>query len=114
MKIDTCAFGLLVIDGKKYTSDLVIYPDGHVSDSWYRKNGHKLSQDDIDQLIASCPEVIVAGTGMDGRVIPEKKLEELLVNKGIEFYSAPNGMAVELFNQHVGKKRKGACFHLTC
>ena len=114
MKIDICSFGVLVIDGKKYTSDLVIYPDGHVADSWYRKSGHRLSKDDIDQLIASYPEVIIAGTGMDGRVMPEKQLEELLVKSGIEFYPAPNKKAAELFNQFTSEKRTGACFHLTC
>ena len=27
MRIDTLAFGSIVIDGSKYTSDLMIYPD---------------------------------------------------------------------------------------
>ena len=114
MKIDTFSFGSLVIDGKRYTSDLIIYPDGRVADSWYRKSGHILSKEDIDQLIASDPEVIIAGTGIDGRMIPEKKLEEMLVKRGIGFYFAPNKKAVDLFNEFSLKKRTGACFHLTC
>ena len=30
MRIDTFAFGSIVIDGNKYPSDLIIYPDGRV------------------------------------------------------------------------------------
>ncbi len=112
--IDTCSFGLVVIDGKKYTSDLVIYPDGQVVDSWYRSKGHRLSSDDISQLIESAPEIIIAGTGMSGMVKPERELEELLQKKGIYFIPTPNQNAMGLFNDLSSKKRVGACFHLTC
>ncbi|MDY6857373.1 MAG: MTH938/NDUFAF3 family protein [Thermodesulfobacteriota bacterium] len=114
MKIDAFSFGSLVIEGKRYTSDLVIYTDRRIVDSWYRKSGHILLKEDIDQLIASDPEVIIAGTGIDGRMIPERKLEESLVKSGIGFYFAPNKKAVDLFNELSLKKRTGACFHLTC
>jgi hypothetical protein len=92
----------------------VIYPDGHVVHSWYRKRGHRLSSDDISPLIESEPEVIVAGTGMSGMVKPEKELEELLEQRGINFIPTPNQNAMELFNDLSSKKRVGACFHLTC
>jgi len=68
--IETTSFGLIVIDGKKYTTDLIIYPDGRVKDSWWRKSGHRLSIDDIGELVASAPEVIVIGTGVNGLMEP--------------------------------------------
>jgi hypothetical protein len=114
VKIETCSFGLIVIDGKQYTSDLIIYPDGHITDSWWRKSGHKLSVDDISQLIEFEPEVIIAGTGVNGLMKPVKGLEEMLSKKGMEFISVPNQEAVELFNELSSAKRVGACFHLTC
>jgi hypothetical protein len=114
MRINTFGFGSIVIDGKQYTSDLIIYPDGHVVTSWRRKGGHRLSADDIVELVDSQPEVIIAGTGVNGLVKPEKTLQETLKKKSIEFLAAPNQKAMELFNDLSSKKRVGACFHLTC
>ena len=112
--IETSSFGLLVINGKTYNSDLVIYPDGHIVDAWYRKKCHGLSSDDINQLIESEPDIIIAGTGVSGMVKPEQGLEEQLQQKGIEFISAPNQKAIEIYNELSSKRRVGACFHLTC
>ncbi len=112
--IDTCAFGVIVIDGQKHTSDLLIYPDGRIAKPWWRKRGHQLSSDDIRELIESNPEVIVAGTGVSGQVRPDKELEEVLNQKGIAFIPAPNHEAMKHYNEMSSKKRVGACFHLTC
>ena len=114
MRIENCAFVSIVIDGKRYTSDLVIYPDGRIEGPWYRKRGHILSSEDIEELIKSDPEVIIAGTGVNGLVKPEKELEKLLDKNGIEFHSAPNGKAMGIYNEISSKKNVGACFHLTC
>ncbi len=113
--IDACSFGKMVINHRTYTSDLIIYPDGRVVDSWWREKGHRLSSSDISQLILSEPEVIVAGTGISGMMKPETGLENLLNQKGIQFHSGPNHEAVELYMKLSSKKKKiGACFHLTC
>ena len=112
--IDTCSFGSIVVNGKKYTSDLIIYPGGHVTDSWIREKGHRLSRHDIGNLIESGAEIIIAGTGINGLVRPEKDLEDLLSQKGIKFIPAPNREAVERYNELSSKMRVGACFHLTC
>lgn len=112
--IESFAFGLIVINGEKYTSDLVIYPDGHVEDLWRRKSGHLLSADDMDRLIKSEPEVIVAGAGVSGFMKPEKKLKKLLSQKGIKFILQPNKEAIKAYNTLLLKNRVGACFHLTC
>lgn len=112
--IEAFSFGSMTIDGIKFTSDLVIYPDGRVVDSWWREKGHRLSQKDIAPLIESGPEVIVAGTGINGLMQPEPELADFLAEKGIEFLAAPNAKAVELFNQRVKNKKAGAGFHLFC
>ena len=114
LKIGTSSFGLIVIDGKQYTSDLIIYPDGHVKDTWWRESSHRLSIDDIGELVESAPELIVVGTGVNGMMKPVMGLGELLSEKGIEFVSLPNQKAIEIFNELSSEKRVGACFHLTC
>ncbi|KPK30417.1 MAG: hypothetical protein AMK69_03270 [Nitrospira bacterium SG8_3] len=112
--IDACSFGIIVIDGIKHTSDLLITPDGRIVEPWWRKSGHRLSSDDIRKLIESEPECIIAGTGISGQVRPEKTLEKTLLQRGIRFIAAQNHDAMKYYNEISHKKRVGACFHLTC
>ncbi len=113
--IENCAFGTIVVDGKKYSSDMIIYPDRHVEDGWCRKSGHRLSKDDLCKLIKCGPKVIVAGTGMFGRMKPEKELEDFFREKEIMFISEPNRNAMETYNKLLSTMSKvSACFHLTC
>jgi hypothetical protein len=114
VKIEAYTFGWMIIDGKKYTSDLLIYPDGRVEDTWYRKRGHELSTDDISMLIQAGPKIIIAGTGASGLMKPEKGLERRLGQKGIRFISLPCIEAVERYNSLSLEETVGACFHLTC
>jgi hypothetical protein len=39
-------FGIIVIDGSEYRSDVIISND-RVQDNWWRKEGHRLALDDI-------------------------------------------------------------------
>jgi hypothetical protein len=112
--IEKCEFGIIVIDGKNYTSDIILYPDGSAEDGWWRKSGHRLSKNDIDALIQSGPEVIVAGTGISGMMKPEPGLEKFLHEKGISFIAEPNRNAMKIYNDLSAVKKTGACFHLTC
>ena len=112
--IEAFSFGSMTIEGRRYGSDLMIFPDGHVRDAWRRAQGHVLSTKDISALIASGPEIIVAGTGVNGRMKPEDGLELQLARKNIRFLAASNAEAVQRFNEACRHYRVGACFHLTC
>jgi hypothetical protein len=70
--------------------------------------------DDLQDLIDSTPEIIVAGTGMSDGVKPDKNLKAVLAQLKIEFIAAPNEEAMAFFNRLVTEKRVGAGFHLTC
>lgn len=112
--IEDCSFGTMVIDGYTYTSDLIVFPDGTVADSWWRQSGHRLSIGDIKPLVDTGPEVIVAGTGVSGMMRPDPGLKALLAKKGIAFLAAPNRRAMTLFNEKARRLKTGGCFHLTC
>jgi hypothetical protein len=112
--IDGCSFGKVVVNGEPYTSDLIIYPEGRIEEPWYRKSGHRLCADDIRDLIYCAPDVIVAGTGVSGRVVPDRGLARALSEKGITFIALPNHEAMERYNALEKTRRVGACFHLTC
>lgn len=112
--IEKSAFGSIQIDGKTYTTDLLIYPDGRVSDNWWRRHGHRLTFADIEKLIAAKPDVIVVGTGVYGRMLPEPGLEETLRKQGIELVLCATGEATGHFNRLRSSCKTGAGFHLTC
>ena len=113
--IQSSAFGRMTIDGKTYTSDLFIYPDGRVKDGWWRQRGHALTVDDILTLVDVAPDLIVAGTGTNGRMRPEADLPPFLRERGIDFFAKPTPQAMDIYNQKVtAGLAVGACFHLTC
>jgi hypothetical protein len=113
--IDACTFGNMTIDGRTFTSDLMIFPDGRVADSWWRAEGHRFSQADVAVLMASRPEVIVAGTGIYGLAKIDPGLRTALDQAGIELVAVRTKKAVQAFNEALKHGRKVAgCFHLTC
>lgn len=114
MHIEHYSFGEITIDGQRYESDLLIYPDGTVDDAWWRRDGHKLSMADIRPLLESEPDMIVAGTGARGMMRPDADLEHGLRNAGIAFQAAPTEEAVKRFARERDSKRVAACLHLTC
>ena len=112
--IDACSFGSMVVDGKRYSSDLIIYPDGRVVPAWHRREGHRLYLQDIANLIEAKPDIIIAGTGANGRMRPDRQLAEQLSAKGIAFLAEANPTAVPRYNELAANRKVGACFHLTC
>ncbi len=112
--IDSCGFGKIVIDGSTFNSDLIIFPDGQIIDSWRRKRGHRLSKEDIDHLISAKPDVIIVGTGVYGRMKSEKELKLFLNKNDIQLIEGSNKKAIKIYNELAGIKKTGACFHLTC
>jgi hypothetical protein len=107
-------FGRITIAGRRYETDLIIYPDGRVTAGWRRKSGHRLTFEDLRPLVAAAPELIVAGTGVYGRMAPEPTLAAQLASLGIAFSAAVNREAAAHFNRHWLTGRVGGCFHLTC
>ncbi|UCG10683.1 MAG: hypothetical protein JSW30_02330 [Dehalococcoidia bacterium] len=113
MSIDSYRFGSIVINGRQYDSDVIIFPD-RVRDNWERKSGHNLRLEDIAEVLAENPEVLILGTGAIGvmRVPPEvcQKAKEA----GIELIVEPTGQACQTYNQLCSARKVVAAFHLTC
>ncbi len=111
--IDSYEFGEIIIDGKRYTSDVIIYPD-RVKDEWWRKEGHQLSVDDLEDVLDHKPEVIVLGTGNPGmvRILPET--EKLIKSKGIMLIAQPTKEACQTYNRICSSRKAVALLHLTC
>ena len=114
MTIEHYSFGCIRLNGKEYTSDLIIYPD-RIDAKWWRKEGHLLDPEDLTEVLAAPPAVLVIGTGYSGCMeVPPATLETLRA-AGIEVRAAPTGKAVEQFNSlQAEKKQVVAALHLTC
>jgi hypothetical protein len=113
--INLCAFGALEIGGKRFSSDLFLFPDGRVRDQWWRRSGHRLSIDDMAPLLEAVPRIVIVGTGYYGRMVPDRDLESRLGRLGIDLETAPTCAAAQRFNDAFGKAAGVAgCFHLTC
>lgn len=112
--IDSYSFGSIVVDGKRYTQDIIVFP-GKVKEKWWRKEGHSLSLEDLEEVIEFSPEILVVGTGYFGVMKVPEEVKEALKRKGISVIVEKTKQAVETFNRlfKEGKKVVGA-FHLTC
>ncbi len=111
--IDSYQFGLIIVNGERYTSDVVIFPD-RVRDNWRRKTGHQLHLDDLSEVIAENPEVLVVGTGAEGlvKVLPEVELS--LDAQGIKLIAEPTDKACNTYNRLCRSQRVVAALHITC
>lgn len=62
--IDSYEFGTIVIRGKRYRSDIIIFPES-VLDGWWRREGHSLHIEDLKEILNGepQPEMLIVGTG---------------------------------------------------
>lgn len=111
--IDSYSFGRMVIDGHTYTADLIIFPD-RIESSWWRKTGHKLCLEDIEDVFKEEPEAIVVGTGFFGLMKVEEAVKQEVRSKGIPLHVNKTKNAVQKYNEISGQKKTVGVFHLTC
>ena len=111
--IDSYSFGRMVIDGKTYTSDVILYPD-KVDDSWWRKSGHLLQKEDLRDVIQYNPEILIVGTGTYGLMKILDETKQFLEAEGIELISGKTKEAYKIYNELKDKKKVVAAFHITC
>jgi len=111
--IESYNFGRIVIDGREFTSDVVIFPD-RVDGSWWRKEGHVLGVDDVKEIVDAKPEVLVVGAGYSGLMKVNRKAKEQLRSSGIELIVTKTEEACEIYNELSKTRRAVAALHLTC
>ena len=111
--IESYNFGKIAIDGKHYTTDVIIFPD-HVQDGWWRKEGHRLSIEDLKDVMQARPETLIVGTGYYGSMKVPNEVREYFASLKIELVVQGTMEACETYNRLASLKRVVAAFHLTC
>ncbi len=115
MKIESYAFGRMVIDGRRYTRDLKILGN-EVHPEWWRAQGHRLSAGDLEDVWRLRPAVLVVGCGAVGMMKLGEDVRQRARQEGIRLVVERTGRAVRRFNElreTEGELVAGA-FHLTC
>ncbi len=114
MKISAYEFGRLAIDDTSYSTDVIITPE-RVIDGWWRRQGHSLHIEDLDQIILAKPEMLIVGTGYYGHMHVPNETKQFLKEKGIELKETDTRDAVTRFNELQKEyARIVAALHLTC
>ncbi len=111
--IEHYSFGRIVIDGKEYTSDVIIYPD-HVDGNWWRKEGHRLQVVDIKKAIQDKPEILIVGTGASGLMEVPEDVENYITSQGIKLVVDTTKKACDEYNRLCPSGKTIAALHLTC
>ena len=114
MKIDSYKFGHIVIEGKEYTSDVIIYHNW-VDASWMRLEDHRLQPEDITDALNAQPDILIIGTGYAGVLMVPKEIATYIESHTIDVRIEKTGKAVELYNSLLGTNKYAiAALHITC
>jgi hypothetical protein len=111
--INDYSFGRIMIGGEVYDKDLILLPD-RVIPNWWRREGHRLSADDLGEVISAAPRKLVIGTGAFGMMrVPRETLDHLM-ERGIKVEVLKTKDACERFNEAAEKMNTAAALHLSC
>jgi hypothetical protein len=106
------SFGSLTVDGERHTRDLIVLP-GRVVPDWWRREGHSLAMEDLDEVMGELPERLILGCGHDGRLQPPRAVLEELRARGVDVEAMPTAEAVRRYGE-LDPARTAAALHLTC
>lgn len=117
-KVDKLSFGSIVIDGKKYSRDVLIFADGTVKK---RKGGflmfgsHNIKKEEIEELAQEAPETIIIGTGTNGKASLATEAGNWVKEKNLNLLVQPSHKAVARLNELPEQGEKVvALIHITC
>jgi len=86
-----------------------------VVSSWWRRSGHRVEVEDIQDILASGPDAVVIGQGNPGLMKTSGSVRNLLKENGIALREEETGRAVQIFNELIVKgKNVAAGFHVGC
>jgi hypothetical protein len=112
VRIEDYSFGRVTVDGEAHTHDVIVLPQRVVRD-WWRRDGHRLVLEDLEEVLADLPQRLIIGTGAYGRMIPDPNTVESLRERGVEIEVLPTDDAVRRYGA-LNPAATAAALHLTC
>lgn len=110
-KVDSSYFGSIIIDGKKFNSDVIVSWNGEIKE---RQSSHDFTKSEFQDILMRDPEIVVIGTGTAGLMKVDPSIEVLAKVEGIELIARQTPQATEEFNKYAKRKKVVAIFHVTC
>ena len=111
-KIRDYRFGHVVVEGQQETRDLIVLPK-RVVRGWWRRVGHALVLEDLEDVLEDLPERLIVGMGASSQMRPDPAMLEHLNERGVEVECLPTDRAVIRFGE-LDPARTAAALHLTC
>ena len=111
-EIEGYRFGRVTIDGREETRDVIVLPERIVR-CWWRKEGHGLVLEDLEEVLDELPERLLVGTGAYGQIRPDPATLETLRSRGVEVEVLPTAEAVQRYAK-LDPQTTAAALHLTC
>ena len=106
------SFGQVTVDGSQQTRDLIVLPDRVVTD-WWRRDGHSLALEDLQDVLDELPERLILGVGAYGRLRPDPAVIAELERRGTAVECLQTDDAVRRYRE-CDSRRTAAALHLTC
>src|SRR5215217_7601024 len=111
-RLEDYSFGRLTVDGQEHTRDLIVLPDRIVS-GWWRREGHSLAMEDLDDVLDELPERLVLGVGAHGRLRSDAGVIAELERRRVRVECLPTDAAVRRYGE-LDERSTAAALHLTC
>ena len=117
-KIEKTLFGLINIDGDKYTNDVLIRLNGQVEERNKKLSkevfgtSHIISSTEAEYIYEEGAEQLLIGTGHFGRCELSEEAETFFIDKGCKVTLQKSVKAVKAWNDQDGIVI--GLFHITC
>jgi hypothetical protein len=111
-RLEGYRFGRVLVDGREETRDVIVLP-GRVVRNWWRRDGHVLALDDLDEVLDDLPDRLVVGTGATGQMDPDPVTLRALRDRGVEVEVFRTDEAIRRYAAS-DPARTAAALHLTC
>ena len=111
-RLEDYSFGRILVDGEEHTRDLIVLPD-RIVPNWWRRDGHSLALEDLEDVFDELPPRLVLGCGHDGRLRPPQAVLDALAERGIKVETMRTGEAVARYGE-LDDRETAAALHLTC
>jgi len=102
----------VTVDGSEETRDLIVLPDRVVT-NWWRRDGHSLVMEDLEEVLGLLPERLIVGIGAHGRLRPDPDVVAELERRGTVVECLRTDEAVRRYGE-LDERRTAAALHLTC
>ncbi len=109
--IQAFEFEKIVIDGREFGTDVMIYPNGKIK-KWKRKDEHDLRASDIKKIVKQHPKRVILGLGTVGNLNVRPKVYEMLKEAGIEILAYKTDKAIEIYKEQREEEGMAALLHI--